>query len=269
MSTDGDLMLLMSAALVLSFLSPLPVEQGQPKFVKVGEFTIRRVATKKPLPTYPPESVAKKRTGVAVAAIRSDVNGQVVEARVLEAPDEAIGAAVRDALRTWLIPPMKVAGDSEPYGVTGKVTFYFQIVEGRGRVSNPEDLPGGPKPEPAGGPPTSPPGVRPGGPPPSVASSAHSAPDLEIDESQFKRLLAATPPPIVLDVRERADFARAPRDGAINIPADEVAVRSWIEIDRTRPVIIDCSRTETMYCQAAARMLTTGPKPVRVAIFLP
>jgi TonB family protein len=262
-------MLLMPAALVLSFLSPLPVEQGQPKFVKVGEFTIRRVATKKPLPAYPPESVAKKRTGVAVAAIRSDVNGQVIEARILEAPDDAIGTAVRDALRTWTIPPMMVRGGSEPHEVTGKVTFYFQIVEGRGRVSNPEDLPGGPKPEPAGGPPTSPPGVRPGGPPASVAMSDHSAPDLEIDEPQFKRLLAATPPPTVLDVLERADFKRAPREGAINIPVDEVAVRSWIEIDRTRPVVIDCSRTETTYCQLAAHLLTTGPRPVRVAIFLP
>jgi hypothetical protein len=263
-------MLLTSAVLVLSIISPPPAQEGQPRVVTAGEFTIRRVATKKPLPVYPPESVAKKRAGVAVAAIRSDVSGNVIEATILEAPDEAIGVAARNALLTWVIPPMMVAGRSEPHGVNGKVTFYFQIVEGRGRVSNPEDLPGGPKPEPAGGPPSSPPGVRPGGPSPSVVVGGHSsAADLEIDESQFKQLLAATPRPTVLDVRHRPDFKRAPREGAINIPADEVAVRSWIEIDRTRPVIIDCSRTETMYCQMAARMLTTGPKPVRVAIFLP
>jgi rhodanese-related sulfurtransferase len=263
-------MFLISAVAVLSFMSPLLVAQGQPKRISAGEFTIRRVATKKPLPAYPPDSVAKKHAGVAVAAIRSDASGRVIEARILEAPDEAIGAAVRDALLTWVVPPMMVGGRQEPHELTGKVTFYFRIVEGRGRVANPEDLPGGPKPEPAGGPPSSPPGARPGGPPPGmIAGGPSSAPDLEIDESQFKQLLAATPPPTVLDVRERADFQRAAREGAINIPVDEVAVRAWIEIDRTRPVIIDCSRTETAHCQSAARTLSSGPRPVRVAIFLP
>jgi rhodanese-related sulfurtransferase len=263
-------MLPISAVVFLSFMSALPGEQAQSNLVVKGEFTIRRLATNKPLPAYPPESVAKKRAGVAVAAIRSDASSRVIEARILEAPDEAIGVAVRDALLTWVIPPTMVAGRPEPQGISGKVTFYFQIVGGRGRVSNPEDLPGGPKPEPAGGPPSSPPGARLGGPSPGLVPDGHSSmTDVEIDESQFKQLLTATPPPTVLDVRERSSFQRAPREGAINIPLDEVAVRSWIEIDRTRPVIIDCSRTETMHCQSAARLLTTGPKPVRVAIFLP
>jgi rhodanese-related sulfurtransferase len=140
-------------------------------------------------------------------------------------------------------------------------------MNGRGRVTNPEEMPGGPKPEPPSGPPTSPPGMRSGPQPVAITHDETTAE--EIGESELGKLLAARPRPTLLDIRERADFKRGHREGAVNIPRDELAVRGWIEIDRSRPVVIDCSQVETAQCQQAARMLIRGPKPVRVLIFLP
>ncbi len=265
-------------AFVLAVSAPLLSHAPQTSTVNKAESSIRRVATKKPMPLYPAESVAKKSTGVAVAAIASGVDGRVASVTVLEAPDDAIAAAIRDALLNWEIPPTSVMGRSEQYGVRGKITFYFQITNGRSRVANAEDLPGGPKPEPASGPPTSPPGTRTGasppgtrtGAPPPVVIGGHVvAADLEIDETALTRMQAALPRPTLLDIRERTDFKRAHRNGALNIPRDELAVRSWIELDRTRPVVIDCSRAATSECQQAAQFLIRGPKPSRVLIFVP
>lgn len=264
------LRLVLATALLVSV--PAGGAARQARTISMSEFTIRRVATSKPMPVYPAESVARKRSGVAVAAITSEAHGRVTTVTVLEAPDDAIGAAVRDALLKWEIPPTTVAGRPEPYGVRGKVTFYFQLAGGRGRVANAEDLPGGPKPEPVGGPPATPPGTGAGGAANTRAAPAivqHEAPaDLEIGERALRQLLA-TARPIVLDIRERDEFKRGHREGAINIPRDELAVRSWIELDRTRPVVIDCSQIDTPLCRQAANTLIRGPKIARVLIFLP
>jgi rhodanese-related sulfurtransferase len=252
--------------LSIALLVPLVTDAQQANIVSMAESGIRRVATKKPLPVYPAESLAKKSTGVAVALIVSSGEGRVASVAVLETPDNAIASAVREALLNWEIPATKVVGRSEPYGVRGKVTFYFQIVNGRGLVANPDDLPGGPKPEPPGGPPASSPGVR-SGPRAVVSHDDQSA--QEIGEQELARLLTATPRLTLLDIRERQDFERGHRDGAVNIPRDELAIRGWIEVDRGQPVVIDCARVETSSCQQAARLLAGGPKPVQVLILLP
>jgi rhodanese-related sulfurtransferase len=97
--------------------------------------------------------------------------------------------------------------------------------------------------------------------------TTHASQAREIGEAELATLANARP--IMLDVRERADFRRGHRAGAVNIPADELNVRGWIEIDRSRPVVIDCSQTETPRCQIAARRLIGGPKPAEVLIYLP
>jgi TonB family protein len=259
----------LGALLIVSI--PVVGTADQTNTVRMAESGIRRVATSKPMPVYPAESRARKAGGVAVAAIVSGEDGRVTTVSVLEAPDAAIGAAVRDALLKWEIPAMTVTGRPERYGVRGKVTFYFQAAGGR--VANPENLPGGPKPEPAAGPPTAAPGARAGGPPaapraaPGIVQHDDSA-VAEIGEAELRQLLASARP-IVLDVREREDFKRGHRAGAVNIPRDELAIRAYIEIERARPVVIDCSQAETRECRMAANLLLWGPKVARVMIFLP
>jgi len=264
-------MLAKAIALLVVLMVPFVSDARQSNTVGMAESSIRRVATTKPLPAYPAESIARESSGVAVAAVASGVDGLMASVTVLEAPDDAIAAAVREALLNWEVPPTNVTGRSETYGIRGKVTFYFRIVNGRGQVANPEDLPGGPMPEPPGGPPTSPPGARSsqGSQPPTSAIPSSQIAVEEIGERELATLLASKPRPTLLDIRERVEFRRGHREGTVNIPRDELAVRGWIEIDRARPVVIDCSQVETSQCQQAARMLIRGPKPTRVLIFLP
>jgi TonB family protein len=259
-----------------TLLASVSLDAGaqQTTAMRQGESTIRRLATATPKPSYPAASAAKRVTGVAVAAIVSAPDGRVTEVEMLEAPDELIGRAVQDALRLWRIEPMTVVGRPEKYGVRGKVTFYFRIVNGRAEVFHPEEIPGGPKPEPSGGPPSAPPGARSSGPPgatstPLPTTVQHDQPaNLEIGETELNTLVASSSPTI-LDIRERDAFRRQHRDGAVNIPRDELAIRAYVELDRKRPVVIDCTNAETRDCHAAARSLLRGVGIAKVLIFLP
>jgi hypothetical protein len=265
-----------TALAALCVISAAAVTAEQSNTLRMQESTIRREATQKRLPIYPPASLARKASGVAVAAIASAPDGRVVTVDILEAPDDAIGEAMRAALLEWRIPPMTVVGRPEQYGVRGKITFYFRVVSGRGQVLNPEEIPGGPKPEPAGGPPSAGPGTRSGSasrggaPPPAVPTSVQHEPlaNLEIGDVEFKALLTSARP-TVLDIRERDEFRRGHRDGAINIPRDELAIRAYVELDRARPVVIDCSNADTRDCHDAARSLIRGVKIAKVLIYLP
>jgi TonB family protein len=253
---------------VCLFVSVIAAEVQSP-IVSMGEFSARRAATRKVTPAYPAASVARKSAGVAVASFTSDPSGKVQSVTILEAPDEAIAAAVREAVEAWEFSPITVMGESGPSGLRGKLTFYFRVNGNKGMVANPEDMPGGPKPEPPGGPPAGAPGRRSGLPaaPPAVIGG-HRSSATEIGEADLAKL-TATSKPTILDVRERADFKRRHREGAISIPDDELSVRGWIEIDRTRPVVIDCSDLETMRCHNAADRLMGGPKPIGVFILIP
>lgn len=193
---------------------------------------------------------------------------------ILEAPDEAIADAVRAALLAWKIPAVTVSGRSEPMGVRGKITVYFRIANGRRRVLNPDEMPGGPKPEPATGPPSAGPGARPssspaaaGAPRPSAIVSHAGDPDSEIGEAAFTAMAASKP--ILLDIRERDDFRRQHRPGAVNIPVDELSIRAYIELEPARPVVIDCTFTETQSCHNAASRLRRVPKLGKVLVLLP
>jgi rhodanese-related sulfurtransferase len=99
-----------------------------------------------------------------------------------------------------------------------------------------------------------------------VMSHAPAA-DIEIGETELKRLLTAERPTI-LDVRERNEFKLGHHEGAVNIPDDELAMR-FLEIDRARSVVIDCSRADTNLCHHAARTLLAGARFARVFVFLP
>lgn len=260
----------LSSSLLAAVLSTGVMAQSNT--VKMAESSIRRVATAKPAPAYPATSLQQKRSGVAVARIASHPDGRMATVTVLEAPDDATGAAMQAALMTWVIPPVTVAGRSEQHGVTGKVTFYFRVEKGQGRVFSPEEMPGGPMPEPASGPPArgpgaGPPSARAGAPAPAIVS--HSvAPDVEIDDAELKRLMA-TEKPTLLDIRERDDFKRDHHPAALNIPRDELTARAGIELDSKRPLVIDCSRTETQDCRNAASSLIRAKRYPTVLIYLP
>lgn len=229
--------------------------------IGMGESGLRLSATHKPLPTYPAASIAKGTSGVSVATVVSGPEGNVTSVTILEAPDEAIGEAVRAALLAWKIPPVTRVGRSGASGLRAKVTFYFRITGGRGRVFHPEQMPGAPKPQQPSG------SVAAGAArPPSLADHGGGS-DSEIDEAAFARMSASKP--ILIDIRERDDFRRQHRPGAINIPGNELEIRGPIELESARPVVIDCTFTETRLCHNAAGRLRPVPKLGKVFVLLP
>ena len=245
----------------LSFASTPPPAVAQ-RTITMGEMGLREQARTAPLPDYPVDALAKQRSGVAVASIAVGEDGHTASADILEAPDAAIGTAVKQALSKWTFIPLPQAIRQ------ATLTFYFQINAGRGRVLNPQDMPGGPafRPTPsreaapaAGSPPPPPP------PPRTVVAS--DMPLNEIGLGEFRDLLKKSRL-TVLDVRTRADFARAHHDGAINIPYTELPVRGGIELDKSRPVVVDCSRVENYVCRFAAHRLE-GVKLPGVYALLP
>ena len=89
------------------------------------------------LPAYPAASLTKSSQGVTVSEVRVDEKGAVVDVIVLEAPDDAIKQSVRNTLRRWRFEPTVVEG--KPIRVRGKITVYFSIKDGVGRVQKAED----------------------------------------------------------------------------------------------------------------------------------
>jgi TonB family protein len=263
-------------SLLMLVSSVRPVAQAGT--IGFSEMVLRVFAVRAPMPVYPAESLSRGVSGVVVISLATDAAGRVSTVAVLQAPDAAIGAAVDRAVREWTFSPAQISGRAEQSGVRGKLTFYFRIEGGRGRVLNPQDIPGGPK-LPPGPPPSAGPGVRAGGPP-APPGQARSAPparpavvvdhgvdaSIEIGDAELRQLQR----PLVLDLRERGEFARAHRDDAVNIPRDELVARAGIELDRARPIVIDCSRMETRDCHSAARTLRANSLGfARVFVYLP
>jgi rhodanese-related sulfurtransferase len=203
-----------------------------------------------PKPEYPAETLTTRVAGVVVASVRFDLDGKLSTLEILEAPDPHTAAAVRNALARWVVPPTQVLGRETKSPIRGKLTFYFQVRDGKGVVLDPDEMPGGParpKPRPAQssspqGPPPAPPAVRAGG----------HATGKTITVEEFKKTSGKS---IVLDVGEREAFKRGHWPGAVHIPADELQMRGGPELPRDGTIVIDCTQEQNFRCAAASSFL--------------
>jgi TonB family protein len=211
---------------------------------KTSEWGIRNSATKDPRPVYPKTAIDKGITGVVVASLLIRPDGRMETIVILEAPDPSLATAVREAVNQWTFRP-----DPWKNSLTGRLTFYFRIVNGRGRVLDPKEMPGSRWPKPST---------------PSDAKAQKSTeakilqpvPDALIhfiNKNELSRQLASTHP-IILDISERDAFRRGHLEGAVNIPFAELGERAPIELPPARPIIIDCSR-EGSWCQSAGNIV--------------
>lgn len=117
-----------------SHLNIVPPPQS---IINVAELTLRRGATKMVMPEYPSESVKNHSTGIAVAQIEINADGEVDKLEVLEAPDLPIKNEVSGAVKQWRFQPQTIHGS--PVRIRGKLTFYFVFdEEGRATVKNPK-----------------------------------------------------------------------------------------------------------------------------------
>lgn len=221
--------------------------------VGVSESSMWRMADRQPMPVYPPASVQQRHSGVVVAFVVATPAGPVVRVDILEAPDPDIAAAVKAALMQWTFKPVTVSGRPEPYGGQGKLTFYFRIANGAGRVLSPNQIPGN---EHVFDPPASVParssGARPSAPPAVSPAASSAAP--EIGDADLQRLVTTTKP-VWLDVRGRDEFAGGHRDGAVNVPAGELGVRARAEFSPSQTIVIDCAKGDPRWCHAGASIL--------------
>jgi len=106
--------------------------------IRLAEGVLRRKTIHVVLPSFPPEALRRRAQGVAVAELEVNEEGYVAHSRVLQAPDPAIRAAVEEAIKQWTFRPTTVR--KTPVRVVGKLTFYFVIEGGKGRVLNPEEM---------------------------------------------------------------------------------------------------------------------------------
>jgi TonB family protein len=100
-----------------------------------SEKGFRLNATHKVLPEYPDEALKAGAQGVVVLSLYHDGEGKAAYIKVLESPHPAISEATITAVRQWRWRLFVSGGIPRP--VKGKLTFYFVIEGGAGRVEDP------------------------------------------------------------------------------------------------------------------------------------
>ena len=200
---------------------------------------LRRLAITAPSPIYPAQSLANNVSGVVVAAVGIELSGKVRSVEIIESPDDATARAVQGAVRRWVFKAVSLPGPGNL--ITGNLVFYFHITDGRGVVSSPDELKA----------------AR--GLSEKDTHEDSQAVDRVIDEAEFARLRGTTAP-LVLDVRRRAVFDGSHRDGAVNIPLNELQARAAVELPRSRLIVLDCfaELQYTRRCQMAVHMLSSA-----------
>jgi len=237
---------MLTVQLVLSTGYPNAL-QDSARVAKTSEKGLRGLAVNPVKPIYPAASLKANASGVAISDVNVDLEGRPA-VEIVEAPDEHIAAAVKSAVSGWTFKPLISQGSA--IRVQSKLTFYFRIINGKGSVFNPEEMPGGAeKPKPAST------AVKPGLPfQPGRTVTPDDITVASITFQEFSKLTGAARPTIV-DIGDRAAFKRGHQPGAINIPHDELIVRGPIELRGHKFVVIDCTQEELWKCKFAAHYL--------------
>ena len=224
----------------------------------MGEEEHRNNAINQPVPIYPESSLRKGEEGVAVASIVADRDGRVEVVELLEAPDEAIGRAVQEALEQWTFYPGRAPAEAfhPPGGVPerergtrvnvrirSRMTFYFRILSGGGAVLNPADVASAVAAE-------------------DVWNGLSEGPvaAVEVQDLRGVRLDAVFRgrEPVFVDIREREEYQVGHYPGSVNIPVSELETRVPRELPANRFVVILCSDVTAgkwRFCTAMAQRL--------------
>lgn len=107
-------------------------------YVVMRETVLRKRATRVVMPAYPARAKKLRAKGVAVGEVEINGRGEVVSAKVLQAPEESIGKALAEALAQWRFEP--VVEDGVSHTVKGKLTFYYVTEGGKFFVRNPRQF---------------------------------------------------------------------------------------------------------------------------------
>lgn len=125
-----------AAMLFFAFASQsAPNQEGAPSKISMSEFSLRQRMTQSVVPIYPPESLKKKIQGVVVVEIELNADAELAKFAVLQAPNTEIAQSAEKAVRLSKFKKTTIKGT--PISVVGKLTFYFEIKDGRGLVKIP------------------------------------------------------------------------------------------------------------------------------------
>ena len=206
---------------------------------KISEQGIRLLAVVKPMPQYPAASIQNKVSGIAVAEILVSKDGRPEQVNVLEAPDAHIRNAVEEALTQWEFRSAGPNGSVDGVPLSSKLTFYFTVENGDRVVRNPEELEDGLGDV-------------------SQVRKASGTPPTQITEAAVQELASSTDREnlVVLDMRERDAFAKGHRDGAVNIPANEILARTRRELPLSSHIVVECYAELGPVCPWAADELS-------------
>jgi TonB family protein len=88
------------------------------------------------MPVFPARALKNRSEGVTVFQIQVNKQGAVTSVDRLEAPDDSTAQAAERAIRKWKFQSPTIRGNPVP--ISGKLTFYFVIENGKGIVRNPK-----------------------------------------------------------------------------------------------------------------------------------
>jgi TonB family protein len=97
-------------------------EKVAPRKLKVSDGVLQGIAVKKVQPVYTPEAKAARVSGAAKIRVLISEGGYVIDAEVLECPDQLRESALA-AARLWVFRPTELAG--RPVKVEGILTLKF------------------------------------------------------------------------------------------------------------------------------------------------
>jgi rhodanese-related sulfurtransferase len=211
--------------------------------VKLAESTLRKSATNSPQPAYPSGSLRRGATGVAVAAIFITADGRVRQVNILQAPDDDIRRTLVTTLSTWTFSPVQLQSTRSAVPAFGRLVFYYRTTKTGGEILTPSEA-------------ASKAGFKP--------TRTRSSEQQEISSAELTTKYRNV---LVVDIREREEFSASHREGAINIPVDELDSRAPVEVPTGRPVAVDCSVDTSRTCRQAAHRLRSLGFPSVLVIY--
>lgn len=115
-------LVIVAASLLLSSLSACTNREDVREVVTSEAMLRKRVLSQGQLPRFDQNALGNHRCGLAVfeLAVRND--GELMHAKLLEAPTAAIGEQIRLAVSRWSFKPIP---DEETFVLKGNLSFYL------------------------------------------------------------------------------------------------------------------------------------------------
>jgi rhodanese-related sulfurtransferase len=206
--------------------------------VSMAGLKVLNMATHRVTPDFPVASLKAGVQGVVVVQVLLGSDGPMQNVEVLEAPDAATGAAVQRALIDWQFEKFTTA-EGRAAAVRSQFAFYFVVRKGKPLVLDWVQMAA----------------LRQSEEPVSQSIPIPTSYPI-IDEAAWRKLSASTGTrPTLLDIRDRAAFARGHLTGAVNISERELSMRAPAELPRARQLVVDCPRETGDLCSYVARIL--------------